>query len=194
MDTTRGGRPDRAIPLSCAVGLLLTLTAVPGFGLDFADDTVGYSLLALGAARAAAGGAAARGWWRLVAGSAVMTALISLVGYGGLLTHLVPYTFRWWSTLSYLQVGADAVTVAALVAALWVAHRGRPGYRYLPFLALGLLVAGVAQAVLLANTGAYVGGLASVRQVVGVVLGLFHLVAVVMAFDASVPAVRRVRR
>ena len=67
--------------LTCAVGLLLTVVEVTGFGFDFANDTLGFALVCAGATRLPRIGGSK--WVGLTVVSAGLAALVSLFTYGG---------------------------------------------------------------------------------------------------------------
>lgn len=177
---TRTGGPL----LLCAVGLFFTVVVVTGFGFDFANDTAGFVLVGIGAARLS--GAAAGPWRLLTVVSAGLAALVSLFTYGGPAGQLLSLTYRLWNAMFYLDTVATAGVVTGLLMVTWTLARSpapaRWQVRALPVLAGGYVLVVALSMVLFANQSAYSGTLGHLRQVVGIVIGAVHSLTVVAAF------------
>ena len=176
---------NRARVLMCAIGLLLTVVEVSGFGFDFANDTVGFGLICVAAAQLAAG--SVHPWWLVAAVSAGLAAVVSLFTYGGVVGQLMPYTYRLWTAMSYLDTVATAGVVVGLTLAAWrhtETQGGRLG-RSLPLVAGIYVVAAGLQLFLSGSESAYYGTLGHVRQAVVVITGLLQVLAVVVTFLAA---------
>lgn len=173
---------DRTHVLMCAIGLLLTVVEVSGFGVDFANDTVGFGLVCLAAARLVAG--SAHPWWLVASVSAGLAAVVSLFTYGGVVGQLVPYTYRLWTAMLYLDTTATAGVVVGLTLAAST-HTAMRGGRLLPFVAGIYVLAAGLQLALFGNESASYGTLGHVRQAVQVLIGLLHVLAVVVTFLAA---------
>ena len=171
--------------LMCALGLLLTVAEVSGFGVDFANDTVGFGLICFGAARLVSG--STHSWWLVASVSAGLSAVVSLFTYGGVVGQLVPYTYRLWTAMTYLDAVATAGVVVGLTLAAW-RHAESQGSRHRPWLPLAAgiyAVAAALQLVLFGTESASYGTLGHVRQVVLVITGLLQVLAVVVTFQAA---------
>jgi len=169
----------------CALGLLLTVVDVSGFGVDFANDTVGFGLICLAAARLMAG--STHSWWLVTSVSAGLSAVVSLFTYGGVVGQLVPYTYRLWTATTYLDTVATAGVVVGLTLAAW-RHTETQGGRlrlWLPPAAGIYAVAAALQLVLFGSESASYGTLGHVRQAVLVITGLLQVLAVVVTFLAA---------
>lgn len=169
----------------CATGLLLTIVEVNGFGVDFANDTVGYGLICFAAARLVA--SSAHPWWLVASLSAGLSAVVSLFTYGGVVGHLVPYTYRLWTAMFYLDTTATAGVVVGLTLAAWrhAGTRRGPLGRSIPLFAGIYVVAAGLQLVLFGSDSAYYGTLGHVRAAVVVITGLLQVLAVVVMFLAA---------
>jgi hypothetical protein len=173
--------------LLCGIGLLLTVVEIPGFGFDFADDTLGLGLVCAGAARFPTTGG--RPWALLTVVAAGCGALVSLFAYGGPAGLVVPRAHRLWDTAFYL----DTLTTAAVVVGLLMLIRGRTmattdglrAVRKLPMVLGAYIVAAALMALLFGNEAAYVGVLGGVRQAAGVIVGGVHVAAAVVVLLAS---------
>ena len=176
---------NRTHVLMCALGLLLAVVEVNGFGVDFANDTVGFGLICLAAARLIA--SSAHSWWLVASVSAGLSAVVSLFTYGGVVGQLVPYTYRLWTAMTYLDTVATAGVVVGLTLAAW-RHTETQGSRprlWLPVAAGIYAVAAALQLVLFGSESASYGPLGNIRQVVLVITGLLQVLAVVVTFLAA---------
>ena len=170
--------------LMCAIGLLLTIVQVSAYGVDFANDTIGFGLVCLGAGGLVAG--SAHPWWLLVSVSAGLAAVLSLFTYGGMVGQLVPYTYRLWSTLFYLDTIATAGVVIGLALAARrqiQARHGRIG-PWLPYVGGIYAVAAGLQVVVFGSESAY-GVLGHVRQAVVLITGMTQILIVIVTFLAA---------
>lgn len=176
---------NRTHVLMCAIGLLLTVVEVSGFGVDFANDTVGFGLVCYAGARLVAG--SAHPWWLVSSASAGLSAVVSLFTYGGVVSQLVPYTYRLWTAMFYLDTVATAGVVVGLILAAWQHTEERAGRLgpWLPTVAGIYLVATGLQLVLFGSESASYGTLGHVRQAVVVITGLLQVLAVVITFLAA---------
>lgn len=174
--------------LTCAVGLLLTVVEVTGFGFDFANDTLGFALVCAGATRLPRIGGSK--WVGLTVVSAGLAALVSLFTYGGPAGQVLALTYRVWNVMFYLDTltAAGVVTGLLMVVMVRIRMQGGPGawmVRGLPP-AVGLWVlAALLSMVLFASQAAYYGPLGQLRQVVGVLVGGLQVLTVVAAFLAA---------
>lgn len=170
----------------CAIGLLLTVVQVNGFGFDFANDTIGFALVCVGAARLPGG--PAKPWNLLVAASAGLAALASLFTYGGPAGVLWPMAYRLWNAAFYLESAAVAGVVIGLLLMLGSdAARGSspPVARARVLLAGVYAVAATLQMVLFAARSAYFGPLGHLHQASLVVVGLVECLTVIAVFLAA---------
>lgn len=169
----------------CSIGLLLTSVEVNGFGVDFANDTVGYGVICFAAARLVAG--SAHPWWLVASLSAGLSAVVSLFTYGGVVGQLVPFTYRLWTAMFYLDTIATAGVVVGLTLAAWWLTGIRSGLlgRSIPLVAGTYVVAAGLQLVLFGSDSAYYGTLGHVRATVVVITGLLQVLAVVVMFVAA---------
>jgi len=142
-------------------------------------------LVATGAVQAAR--LSSRAWWLAVAVAAGVAGTLSLLAYGGLVAVLVPYAFRLWSTVSYLEAACGTVAFTALFLALWKSHALAPGqlHRSLPAVATAHAILGLLSVAIMASSSAYFGPVGYLRQVVGVSIGLLQLLAVVAVLASS---------
>lgn len=162
-------------PSLVAVGMLLVLLEVPGFGIDFANDIVGHLVVAGAVLRSPAPGR------RLVAGLAVLAAAVSLFGYGGPASQLVVLSDDLWT----VAVAAEMLTGSSVfVAVLWSLSTVEPTRRtrLLPLVAALLALATVGWA-LVVVLGDVAGGI--LLQLFGVMIGLLRGLTVVAAFHLS---------
>lgn len=171
--------------VTSAIGLLLTVVEVNGFGVDFANDTVGCGLVCFAAARLVAG--TAHPWWLVASVSAGLAAVVSLFTYGGVVGHLIPYTYLLWTAMFYLDAIATAGMVVGLTLAAWKHGETRPVRLRgsLPFVAGAYVVAAGLLLVLFGSDSAYYGTLGHVRAAVVVITGLLQVLAVVVMFLAA---------
>lgn len=171
----------------CAIGLFLTVVQVNGFGFDFANDTIGFALVCVGAARLPGG--PGKPWSLLVAASAGLAALASLFTYGGPAGVLWPMTYRLWNAAFYLESAAVAGVVIGLLLMLGsgAATRGSspPAAWVLVALAGVYTVAATLQMVLFAARSAYFGPLGHLQQASLVVVGLVECLTVIAVFLAA---------
>lgn len=110
-----GGRPATgAALLLSAIGLLLTVTVVNGFGLDLANDTVGYVLVA-------AGSLSRRGrtpWWWALASVSAVAAVVQLFVYGGPASHIATGSDGLWESMFFASNLLAGAVVALLAMSL----------------------------------------------------------------------------
>lgn len=174
--------------LLCAVGLFLTVVEITGFGFDFANDTVGFVLVCIGAARLPAD--PGRVWSLFAAVSAGLAAVVSLFTYGGPAGQVLPMTYRLWNTMFHLDTTATAGVVIGLLlmvraTAASTTERASLPVRALPFLAALYALSAAFQMLLFASQSAYFGPLGHLRQVVGVMIGLLQSLTVIAVFLAA---------
>lgn len=165
----------------CAIGLFLTVVQVNGFGVDFANDTIGFALVCVGATRLPGG--SAKPWNLLLAACAGLAALVSLFTYGNPAGVLWPLAHRFWDATFYLESAAVAGVVIGLLLMLGSDAAGGgsspPVARALVLLAGLYAVAVTLQMVLFAAASAYFGPLGHLQQASLVTVGLVECVTVV---------------
>jgi hypothetical protein len=179
---TEPASPASTPLLLCGIGMLLTVVEVNGFGADIADDSIGFALVAVGAARCA--GQAGRRWCIATAAAAAVAAVVSLFAYGGPAGLVTQDSFTVWHLVFLLETAATAGVVAGVLLIVW-STSGARRTRALPALAAACVCAAAVQIGLFDSPAAYIGPLGYVRQSAGVMIGLLHSLTVVAAFTAA---------
>lgn len=181
--------PPRTSLLLCAVGLLFTVTEVNGFGFDFASDTVGHALVAVGATIQRPRNA----WWVATSVAAVLAAVVGLFTYGGVASKLFSGSYVLWESAYSLATLLSGAVVALLAVALRSADNalsfGARGSTYrsmfLGTVAPMVVVLTVVPVVMgRLEVGIY-GPASYLRQLFGVLAGLLALAVVVLLLLAS---------
>lgn len=156
------------------IGLLLVVLEVPAFGIDFAHDTVGLTLVAVASRRI--GGDR----WPPVTATAAAAAVVSLFGYGGPVSHLVVLGDGTWNVILAVEKVAGSSAFAAVLWALSATPAASRRTRALLGAAAGaLLGAALTWAALVVATD---GAPGAVVDLFGVMIGLLHGLTVVAAF------------
>lgn len=167
--------------LAVGIGLLVVLLEVPGFGVDFANDIVGFALVAWAAWRRCPAGR-----WRAVAGLAAVAAAVSLFGYGGPASHLVVLGDTAWIGLVVTEM---LVRAAVFGAALWALAGSCTGARLTRGLLVGatvvLAAAALGWSLIVALAGGVAGAAGVLAQGCAVVVGLVQGLTVVLFFTFS---------
>ena len=171
---------DRRLEL-CAVGLLLTVVEVSGFGVDFANDTVGYALVAGAAVRLRGDGPG----WGILGLLAALAAVVALFTYGGVVSKAFAGSYVLWESMFHAAAVLGGAVVAGLAWALAARFPGTTGPQLLR--TIGVLAAVLAMVpVSLRLLGIGVSGPGShLLQLLLVGSGLVALVVVVIAFRSA---------
>lgn len=165
--------------LLCAIGLLLTVADVNGFGFDFANDTVGYALVAAGSVSARPTWTS---WWSALAVTSAVAAAVGLFTYGGVVSKLVSGSYFLWESMFYAVILLGGAVVALLALALRTTVRDRHREVALLLLAVTTVVlTGVRLLMRLFEIGVY-GPTNYLLQLVVVMNGLLALALLVLVF------------
>ena len=163
------------------IGLLLVVLDVPGFGMDFANDTVGFALVAWAGLRLCPGGR-----WSTVGILATLAAVASVFGYGGPVSRLVVFGDETWTGVVVTEILLGAAVFAAV---LWALAGGMSLSRRARVLVLAaasaLVVAAGGRALLMAVDGGLAGTSGAVAQLCGVLDGLVRALAIALTFTFS---------
>lgn len=166
--------------LAVAIGLLLVVLEVPGFGVDFANDIVGYAVVAWAAWMVCPGER-----WSLVGILAACAAAVSVFGYGGPASHVMVFTDQVWTLL---VVTETAVGGSVFAAVLWALAGGATASRRTRALVAGaavLVVAAAGRAVILPLDGGLAGTSGAVAEACGVVDALLRGLTVALTLTFS---------
>jgi hypothetical protein len=166
--------------LLSAVGLLLTLTNVNGFGFDVANDSVGYVLIAVGSVSVRPRTA----WWSALAVASAIAAAVGLFTYGGVVSTLVPGSYVLWEPMSYASSLLAGAVVALLATALTGVAREPGRTAFLLVIAVATVVLAVVAAVMRILQIGISGPASYLLQLTVVGSGLLAIALLVLVFLA----------
>lgn len=168
-------------PLVVGVGLLVVLLDIPGFGVDFANDIVGFALVAWAAWRSRPAGR-----WSLVAVLAGVAAVVSVFGYGGPASHVLVFGDATWTWIVVTEMLArSAVFVAVLWALTGSSTLSRRARGVLVVTSVVLAAAALGWSLILALAGGVAGTSGLLAQGFAVVVGLIQGLAAVLSCTFS---------
>lgn len=167
--------------IAVGIGLLIVLLEVPGFGVDFANDILGFTLVAWAAWRLRP-----EIGWSTVAVLAGAAAAVSVFGYGGPASRIVVFGDRTWILLVVAEMIVRSAVFGAVLWALTgsgaVSRRTRG---LLVAATVALTVATLGWALAVATAGGVAGASGALAQACAVVVGLLQGLTILLIFTFS---------